>query len=120
MSRLAASIILCLCVFLGNISAQAKAYQIVEHLTSSHKVDFHEHHHYGHGHHHHHEKKQKNSKNHDHSMELSSATPSLFFPSPISSKQIINSTFSETENYFSYTEIIISSFLDSIFRPPIA
>lgn len=124
MGKLLTSIIIGLCVFLGTISAQQKAFALVDHIGSDHAVSAKSHHHHhshsdDHDHHHEHKDKSQKSKDHNHTAELSTVVPSLYFHTVIT-KNTFKPSISRLENSFFYTEVTVTNFLDSIFRPPIA
>lgn len=124
MRKFTLSLLVLASIFLGNLSAQAKAFRIFDHIASEHSVqkkDIHEHHHHhgGHSHHHKHASKKKTQKEHSHSAELSLSGNSLSFPSATAVNIVADLGF-RTQTTFFYKEIVTSSFLDSIFRPPIA
>lgn len=122
MEKILASILIGLCIFLGNISSQAKSYKIVEHISSEHSIakKAHSHHHH-HGHHkHHHDQKNSKAHDHNHAVELSLATVYLALPSytgfislaPLSSKTLTR--------FYSLEVLNQLSFSPPVFRPPIA
>ncbi len=119
-----ASIFIGLCIFLGNISSQAKSYKIVEHISSEHSIEknAHSHHHHGqHKHHHRKNSEKKTSKSHDHqhAAELSLVTIYLALPSYtgfVSKAPICITTLSV---FYSLEDLNKLSFSPPVFRPPI-
>lgn len=122
MRRFSISLLVLVSMFLGSLSAQAKAFRIVGHIASEHSVqkkETHSHHHHGGHSHHKHHSKNKSQKKHSHSAELSLSGNSLTAPTITVINILVSFGFKTSAN-FSYKEIITSSSLDSIFRPPIA
>lgn len=124
MERILASILLGLCIFLGNISSQAKSYKIVDHIFSEHSIykKTHSHHH---GHHKHHLHKQSNKKtskaqDHQHTAELSILTIYLALPSYTGLISKTPSSISPLSGFYSLEDLNQLSFSPPVFRPPIA
>jgi Ni/Co efflux regulator RcnB len=120
MRKILVSLLVLVSMFVGNFSAQAKTFRVVNHIVSEHFQNKQEHHHHHeNGTHHKHESKKKNQKEHCHDAELSiSSNVSLL--SVIDLNEIIKVQITDSQSIFSYNEIIPSHFLDSLFRPPIA
>lgn len=116
MNRLFASIFLCLCVLLGNLSVQTKTFKIVDHISSNHSVPDHHHHGDESGHHKHSPKKSQ----HKHHIEISLLSVCMAFPSfKILSFDTLPPALDGIV-FFATTDLDLRSFSSSIFRPPIA
>jgi len=128
MKRIFVSILIGFCIFLSNVSSQAKSYKIVNHLTSDHSVsknlDTGHHHHHGHNHHHTKKSKEEPSKSdrhkHRHSSELSSLAIHLVLPDISFAVTPLSLPIIETEAFYSLNVLSSLSFTSNIFRPPIA
>jgi len=125
MERILASIFIGLCIFLGNISSQAKSYKIVEHISSEHSIEkkaHSQHHHHGHHKHQHHknsEKKTSKSHDHQHSAELSLVTIYLALPSYTGFISEAPISISTLTGFYSLEDLNKLSFSPPVFRPPI-
>lgn len=128
MERILASILIGLCIFLGNISSQAKSYKIVEHISSDHSINkkAHSHHHH-HGHHKHHHHKQKHSSKktsksheHQHTAELSLVTNQLALHASSGLKVSVLISLPTATGFYSPDVLNQLCFSPPVFRPPIA
>lgn len=123
MSNFLASIILGVCIFLGNISSQSQSYKIFDHIASDHssKAQAHKHHH---GHVHKHAKKAKSQgktpTDHHHNAELSALNIHLALPVFRTISLDANAAVKSSKVPVSIDQQIQLSFPTSIFRPPIA
>jgi hypothetical protein len=126
MERMLASVIVGLCLFLGNISSQAKTLQIVGHLSSEHTTQKPVHAHHTHSHHKHHDHKEAKSKKssqsaqHQHSTELSQLTIQLALPSIRPMTYMLPVGFPSTSGFYMYKNLNQLSFSPPVFRPPIS
>jgi predicted tellurium resistance membrane protein TerC len=114
-------------VAFGSMAKSLKAQVLLSHLaekhmTHSHHEHGHGHHHHHHAHHHHHDSKKSHGKNqnHSHTSELSLTAQVIHIE-----KAFLKDVAVPLSNYClqipcSYTNLILSSFSSSIFRPPIA
>ncbi len=111
MVSILASIILGLCIFLGNISSQVKSYKIIEHISVEHS----------HHHHHDHKSQKKSSKSHEHhhAVELSSVTILLALPSFSGFVTEAPVSLSSASGFYSLEVLNQLSFSPPVFRPPI-
>lgn len=126
MVRISASIIIGLCIFLGNISSQAKSYKIVEHISVEHSTHkkAHSHHHHDHGqktreNHHKSHKKTSKSDDHHHAVELSLITIFLALPSYSGFVSEAPVGLSSVTSFYSLNVLNQLSFSPPVFRPPI-
>lgn len=120
MGRFLPSILISLCLSLGNISAQAKSLKILGHVVSEHSSDHHDSHEHDHHHSHESDEQQSSGDHHHHHAELASATVHLSVLSPSSFITTIELHFRKFQNFLSVTEQGPISFSSSIFRPPIS
>jgi ABC-type Zn2+ transport system substrate-binding protein/surface adhesin len=118
MNRIVASIIIGLCIFLGNISGQAKTYKIVAHVSSEHSHPQKAHHHHDH-HEHKHDKKESDSHDHDHSAELSLLTIHLALQDIFSFTYPAPVTITAMNGFYTSEVLNQLSFSPPVFRPPI-
>lgn len=123
MSKILASIIIGLCIFLGNISSQSQSYKIFDHIASEHsnKTISHEHHH---GHTHRHSKKteskSKTPKDHHHNAELSALSIHLAAPVSRTISVAAIAPIKSSKVFASIDSLVQLSYPSNIFRPPIA